>query len=350
MIVDLPESLPALEQAVVAFVLQPNERELFLPNLREERFTEAGAVCQWIDTSGLDAAAWERTLRELRPNVIVSAWSTPPIPLAWGLEPDCPLRCVCHVAGSVRKTVPRPLLERGLSVTNWGTSIAYTVAEHALLLAMALLRAQPTWRGAVETPVGLHRLMRSARTKSLRGRRVGVHGFGAIARELIAMLEPHRVDLRVYSAPVPPAAYAARDITPATGLEELFAHSEILFECEALTEATAESVTAPILARLPDDAVFVNVARARLVEEVALLAEARSGRLRIGLDVFHQEPLPTDSPWLRLPGVILSPHIAGPTFDAFQDCGDLALENVARTLAREPLLNLVTLPAYDAAT
>lgn len=333
-----------LDRPVVAIVLQPNERELFLPPLEESRFP---AEIRYVDTTTTD---WERFLREARPSVLVTGWSTPPIPLEWGLAADCPLRLVAHVPGTVRRLVPRPLLERGLLVTNWGSSIAYTVAEHALLMALGLLRGLALWRPSMERPMTLHELMRTVRTKSLRGRRVGIHGFGAVARELVAMLRPHRVDLRVYSQPVPRDFYAENGVTPAETLADLFAHSEILFECEALTPATEGTVTAPLLASLPDDAIFINVARARLVDEDALLAQAQSGRLRVGLDVFNREPLPLESPWFQVPGALLSPHIAGPTLDAFQHCGEMALENVARYLAGAPLANVVTLAAYDAAT
>jgi phosphoglycerate dehydrogenase-like enzyme len=136
----------------------------------------------------------------------------------------------------------------------------------------------------------------------------------------------------------------------ASGLKDLFSTSDVVFECEALTESTRHGVGTTELAALCDDAVLVNVARAGLIDEVALLKEARAGRLRIALDVFATEPLPPDSPWLSIPGVVLSPHMAGPTFDQYPTCTRTALANIHRYLNNWPLEFVVTSDIYDRST
>jgi len=80
------------------------------------------------------------------------------------------------------------------------------------------------------------------------------------------------------------------------------------------------------------------------------LKEARTGRLRIALDVFETEPLPPDSPWLSIPGVVLSPHMAGPTFDQYPTCTRTALANIRRYLNQWPLEFVVTSGIYDRST
>ncbi len=124
----------------------------------------------------------------------------------------------------------------------------------------------------------------------------------------------------------------------------------MLIECESLTPHSRGSVTADVLACLPYDAVFVNVGRGMVADETALVRLAAEKRLRVGLDVFHQEPLPPDSPLAKIPGLLLSPHIAGPTWDAFPRCGDHALGNLRRYLNREPLTDEITVEIYDRAT
>ena len=106
-----------------------------------------------------------------------------------------------------------------------------------------------------------------------------------VARALVPLLRPFGVTIAAYSAGVPAALMQQAGITPAESLHALFADSEVLFECEALTPATQGCVTAELLGALPDDAVFVNVGRGQVVEEAALVHEARSGRLRLALDV-----------------------------------------------------------------
>lgn len=281
-------------------------------------------------------------LAEVGAEVLVSCWSTLALAPAWLLSADCPLRYVCHLTGSVRGLLPRAFLEQGGRVTNWGCLAAPQVAEHALLLALAALRRLPEWPGRHwETKF---------RTSSLFGRRVGLHGFGQVARCLRELLRPFQVEVFAFSHGVPPECMTDLDVSPCASLDELFARSEVLMECEALTPTTKGTVTAEILAGLPDGAVFVNVGRGALIDEAALIREAEAGRLSIALDVVTYEPLDPASPLATLPNVIYSPHIAGPTGDQYRRCGELALANLARYRAGAPLEAEVTLEIYDRAT
>lgn len=332
----------------ILFSLGPLEKSLFLPDADLTQFE--GLPCVHINPDGISAAAWHDILREHRPTVLVSAWNTPPIPAAWIEAPDLPLRYICHITGSVKTVAPRPLLTRGVQITNWGTTINHTIAEHALLMVLALLRNAPAWSVNAFSGKYSAQLMPVLRTRSLRGKRVGLHGFGAIAREIVALLKPFNVQISAYSQGVPDAFFAQHGVDGCDDLESLFARSEVLIECESLTPQTRGVVTAEVLALLPPDAVFVNVGRGAIADERALAQLAAAGRLRVGLDVFHQEPLPADSPLATIPGLLISPHIAGPTWDAFPTCGQHALSNLRRYLKGEPLTDIVTLEIYDRAT
>lgn len=336
--------LPPHGPAPVGFACTAAERQLFFPGGGEAM----PAAAQWFRDADLHQAAWEPALRALAPAVLVTGWRTPPLPPAWLDSPECPLRYVCHLTGSVRALVPRSFLERGGLVTNWGPLASPLVAEHALLLALAALRNQGRWRDFLSRPAG-ERQIAELGTRTLQGRHVGVHGFGGIARALLPLLRPFGVRVSLH-ANVPAALVRAAGAEPCDSLGELFARSEILFECEALTPATAGLVSAPILARLPDGAVFVNVGRGGLVDEAALLREAGAGRIRLALDVAHDEPITAASAVLRIPDAIISPHIGGPTLDRYPECGAHALRNVRRYLAGEPLENVVTTEIFDRST
>lgn len=301
-----------------------------------------------IEIDGLGPEAWEQALREAAPGAIVTGWDTPPLPRSWILEPSCPLRYVCHVGGSVRRLVPREFIERGGRVSNWGALAAPMVAEHALLLVLAGLRNAGLWRTVIGTASADHKEAVAAR--SLFGRRVGIHGFGAVARALVPLLRPFRASVAAFSEGVPPDQMAAMGVTPAGSLRELFSTCQVLVECEALTDRNEAVVSAELIGAMPPGALFVNVGRGRIVDEAALADAARQGRIRVALDVVAREPLGSGCELLSVRGAILSPHIAGPTPDHYAEIGRAALDNLARHLKGEPVQNAVDLAVYDRST
>lgn len=282
-------------------------------------------------------------LARSNPAVVVTSWQTPPLPEEWLAAPECRLRYVCHAGGSVRRQVPRSFLERGGLVTNWGGAVAPAVAEHALLLALAALRDAGRWRDAIAGG-------RAPVTRSLFGKKVGIHGFGRIAQRLVRLLRPFGGEIRAYSGGVPASLFAESGVEDAPSLEVLFAESEVLFECEALTPETAGSVTEACLRLLPEDAVFVNVGRGAVVDEAVLERCARSGKLRVAVDVLAREPASPAAGLYHIPGVVISPHIGGPVLDDYPLIGRDALKNIERYLAGAPVENVVDLAQYDRST
>jgi phosphoglycerate dehydrogenase-like enzyme len=332
----------------IVAALRDEERKLFLAGIAAE-FEQLPAEFRWLDESELKADGWAERLRALSPDVLVTAWQVPPLPETWIEAPDCPLQYVCHITGSVRRLVPRSFLVKGGRVTNWGSLAAAPVAEHALLLGLAGLRNLAAWRPFMNR-APTDRSIEKLGTRSLFGRRVGLHGFGAIARELVSLLTPFRTTIAAYSAGVPASAMRDLGVEPCASLHELFARSDVLFGCEALTPENEGAVTASVLAALPDGAVFVNVGRGRIANEDAVLREARLGRIRVAIDVVTHEPISPDSPWLEVDGVLVSPHIGGPTLDLYPNFGRHALDNIRRFLNRRPLVGAVTLATYDRST
>ncbi|HWL54239.1 MAG TPA: hydroxyacid dehydrogenase [Chthoniobacteraceae bacterium] len=328
--------------------LSEDERSLFFPDVDLENALPCRAL--WIDTAR-SRNGWESLLAGFSPSVVMTGWSTPRLPAALVGDEGSPLRYICHLTGSVRRVVPREFIERGGLVSNWGGEISHSVAEHTLLLALAALRNLPAWRPYTAQP-GRTLLDRSRflATRSLQGRRVGIHGFGSVARRLLRLLAPFEVSCEVYSAGVAPDSIHRHGAEPAGSLPALFRRSEVLFECEALTPATVNSVTREMLSLLPEGAVFINVARGALVDEAALLDLARRGRLRVGLDVLRDEPVSPSSPFWETPNVVLSPHIGGPTHDLYPRCGAFALDNIRRYLSGERPGGVVDLEVYDRTT
>ncbi|CAM3051616.1 hydroxyacid dehydrogenase [Rariglobus hedericola] len=340
---------PAVATERILFAFTTREQALFLPGLRWEEFGDH--VCSYIDTDAAGPEGWARMLCEWRPTVVVTAWSAKRLPADWVMSPEFSLKYICHITGSLKSLLTREAFLRGVRATNWGSSINHTIAEHAMLMTLALLRGAGSWPEAMQRGGWTVDQVRRLRTRALRGRRVGLHGFGAIAREIATMLAPFKpAVIRAYSHGVPPAFMAGHGVEPCRSLDELYGSSEVMICCESLTAENRASVDARVLRLLEDDAIFVNVGRGEIVSEDALLAEAATGRLRIGLDVFHREPMPVDYPLRTAPGIMLSPHIAGPTLETYPLCGEHALENLRRYLAGESLSGEVTLDAFDRMT
>src|ERR1043166_9591091 len=288
-----------------------------------------------------DPEEWERLWRGAPADILVSAWQTPSLNSTLQPADLKPLRYVFYLAGSIRKLIPRELIEQGLVVTNWGGSISPTVAECTLMLILMALRRASYWA------VAMHRdgawKNKATFTQSLLGRRVGIHGFGSISQCVVPMLRPFTSQIHAYSPSVPDAVFSNLGVKRISSLEELFAESDVVVELAAATPENYHVVKERHLRMIPEGGVFVNVGRGCVVDPEGLLRVAREGRLQIALDVFEQEPLPADSPLRGLPNVTLLPHLGGPTRDRRRDAGALALRNLRAFLHGEPLEAVVTL-------
>lgn len=289
--------------------------------------------------------AWVRLWRETPADILISAWQTPSLNSTLQPADLTSLQYVCYLAGSIRKLVPRELIEHGLVVTNWGGSISATVAECTLMLILMALRRASYWA------VGMHRDSAwkdgNTVTQSLLGRRVGIHGFGSISQSLVPMLRPFTSRIYAYSPSMPDGVFASLGVKRLASLEELFSESDVVVELAAATPENYHIVTENHLRMIPEGGVFVNVGRGCVVDKDGLHRVAQEGRLLIALDVFENEPLPVDSPLRGLPNVTLLPHIGGPTRDRRRDAGALALKNLRSFLCGEPLDAVVTLEVYD---
>jgi len=291
---------------------------------------------------------WPRLWREFQPEILISAWQTPPLDSSLAPSDRESLRYVCHLAGTVRKLIARELIANGLLVTNWGNTISPTVAECTLMLILMALRRASFWS------VGMHRdgawKNPTTYTQSLLGRTVGLHGLGAISQSLIPMLRPFTSRIQAFSPRVPDSIFSELEVARSRSLEELFSTSDVVVELAAATPENRHTVTESLLRSVPKGGVFVNVGRGSVVDEEALLRVAREGRLQVALDVYETEPLPRTSPFRGLPNVTLLPHLGGPTRDRRRDSGALALKNLRAYLEGQPLDALVTLEVYDRST
>jgi phosphoglycerate dehydrogenase-like enzyme len=230
--------------------------------------------------------------------------------------------------------------QRGIWVANVPATgnNADSVAEHAILLTVALLRnwhaAQASvWAGGLGAPMG----------RMLAGLTVCLYGLGAIARGLARRLRPFQVRL-VGVTRDPHAAKVAEfglDACYSTAERNAcFAETDVLILCSRLSPETQGVINADALRALRPGAYLVNAARGGLVNYDALYAALASGRLAgAGLDVYWKEPIAPDDPLLALPNVIATPHIAGVTDRSYDEIAEAVWTNVERLRRAEAPLN-----------
>lgn len=166
--------------------------------------------------------------------------------------------------------------------------------------------------------------------RMLGGKTVGMIGFGRIARAVAARLAVWNVSLQAYTRRVPANAGNVRFVA----LDELLRTSDVVCVLATLNSETEGLLNADRLALLKPEAVLINTARGAIIDEEALYALAKSRPdLRLALDVFVTEPLPTDGKLRDLPNAILTPHMAGQSREAYSALPGTAVENVRRLLA-----------------
>jgi D-3-phosphoglycerate dehydrogenase / 2-oxoglutarate reductase len=217
----------------------------------------------------------------------------------------------------------------GVLVANVPDAIATDVANHAMALVLAVNRQVPRldafvreggWaRTRRRTPDGLVLHRPDAQT-------LGLLGFGRIGRATARRAATFGYRLIAHDPYADQAAFAA-DGVERVSLEDLLRRSDVLSIHVFLSPETHHLIDAERLALMRPSAWLVNTARGRVVDESALVAALREGRLGgAALDVVEHEPLDPDSPLLGLPNVIVSPHVAGYSVEGSRQLRERAAE------------------------
>jgi phosphoglycerate dehydrogenase-like enzyme len=284
-------------------------------------------------------------------DALVTTWDSP------RFDGDLPrlaprLRLVAHCGGEVKGRFARPLFTR-LVVANAPGPMAPYVAELAAAFLLLAARRILEYREALRRPsnaIYKDAHLHGCGRESLRDRTVGLVGFGRIGRALAGMLEPFGPRLLVHDPYV--AGYRRRANGPSfVPLPRLLRESEFLVLAAGLTDETRGMIDARALAALPDGATVVNVARGSLLDLEALTREVRRGRLRCALDVTDpEEPLPPRHPVRRLPGAVLTPHVAAGALAVRRAMAGVVLDTLERFFRGGRIRNRVTAAMLDRMT
>lgn len=271
--------------------------------------------------------------------------------LGFGAPPDLlragqRLRWVHTGTAGVGSLLTRELMERDIILTNSAGVHAPAVAETVLAMILhfargldVAVRAQAAGAWAKEP---LDRA--DSPVREVAGSVTGVVGYGGIGREVARRIVA--LGGRVFAVRRRPDPHAPPEpgieVSGPEGIGRLLEASDYVVLAAPETAQTRGLIGERELARMRQDAVLINVARGTLVDEDALVAALRAGRLRgAGLDVFATEPLPAGHPLWSLPNVLITPHISAYTHRYWEREVALVEENLARYVAGRPLLNTV---------
>lgn len=222
---------------------------------------------------------------------------------------------------------------RGVPVFVTPGANAQSVAEMTIALLLAAARSVP-W---MDSEMRAGRWSRLQNGLELKGRRIGLAGFGEVGHRVARVCLALGMTVRAFD-PNLGAHSPMPDVEMAGDLDSLISGSDVLSLHVPLTEETRGMIDGRRLAMLPPDGLLINTARGEVVDEPALIAALKQRRLHAaGLDTMAVEPLPADSPLLSLPNVVLAPHVGGSTPAALAAMASAAARNVLAWLDGGPI-------------
>ena len=242
-------------------------------------------------------------------------------------------------AGSDEYAAPG-ILPEGAMLTSSSGSNRLSVAEHMLAMLLSLCRRLPTYRDSQRE----HKWEDEGAMKTIFGGTVLVVGAGNIGSTFAGMckaLGARTVGLkRTVTGPVE----GFDEVYPMEKLDELLPAADVVALVVPHSPDTEGLMDRERIARMKDDAILISCGRGTVLDQEALVEAMNGGKLwGAGLDVTVPEPLPADSPLWDIPNLILTPHVAGGMRLEItrRTCIEMALDNLRRYVAGEPLKNRV---------
>jgi phosphoglycerate dehydrogenase-like enzyme len=210
--------------------------------------------------------------------------------------------------------------ERGVHVLAPGSAFAKPVAEMALGMAIDLCRGVTTADRAMRKAEEKWLLDGAEGCFSLYGARIGLIGFGDLARAFTPLVAPFGCPIKAYDPWVSEHFMAGFGVASAS-LEEVLKTSQIIIVFASVTSENQGFLGKREFEMIAPGSVFLLMSRAGVVDFPEFLRQVESGRFRAATDVFPQEPAPHDEPARKVEGLLLSPHRAGAMTDALYEIG-----------------------------
>lgn len=238
------------------------------------------------------------------------------------------LRAILDVSGGF----PRDLdyewcFGHGIRVLSMAPAMGRQVAEMAL--GMALAASRNIVAGDRAMRAGHEQYLHAGNTDSfmLYGKRVGLIGFGGLARALLPLLAPFDCVISAYDPWLAPGYLRSQGVQPAE-LTELLESSQVIFVLAPPTSENSAMLDRAALEQITPGAVLVLISRAHVADFDALTEHVLEGRYRAAIDVFPTEPLDPSHRIRRAEGVVLSAHRAGSVPEGMWDVGTMVVDDL----------------------
>lgn len=220
------------------------------------------------------------------------------------------LRLVGTTYGGLRQNVDDAhALARGLTVIHTGPTRVRPMAEYTLALALAALTRVAGYHHAMRSGEAWPR-MKFGRTRILHQRKVGVVGFGLIGRGIAELFRQFTDHVVVHSEHSSSEKLAALGFRKSASLLDVFRECEVVILAGGHNPKTHHLVRREHFEAMQDEALFINIARGKMVNQAEMIEVASRRPIHLALDVFEEEPLEADSPLRHNDRVVLAPHRA----------------------------------------
>ena len=283
-------------------------------------------------------------------DAIVTTWDSPSFDD--DLEMLAPrLRIIAHCGGEVKSRFARPLFEK-LTITNAAEPMARATAEMGAALLVYCARNVDFYRSELRKPSNriYDRVHVAGTSESLVEKTVAMIGFGRIGRALVDLMRGFDLKWLVHD-PYADRALAGKYPVRFLALNQLLPNAHLLVLTAALTDQTRGILGKANLAKLPNGATVINIARGGLIDLKALRQEIKRRRLRCAIDVTDPlEPLPVSDPLRKMPGAIVTPHIAGSGRHVRREIARVVLDDLERFFHGKGVENRVTVAMLDRMT
>jgi phosphoglycerate dehydrogenase-like enzyme len=283
-------------------------------------------------------------------DAVITTWDSPHFDEALPqLAPQ--LRVIAHCGGEVKSRFALPLF-KSLTITAAPVPMAKATAEFGATMLMYCARNVDFYRDALRKHANkiYDDLHLHGCSESIIGREIAMIGFGRIGRSLVDLMRGFDLTWLVHD-PYAPRSLEKKYPVQFVSLSALLPKADLLVLAAALTEETRGLLSKSRLARLPDGAAIINIARGGLIDLDALTQDVKRKRLRCALDVTDPlEPLPVGHPLRRLPGAIVTPHMAACNHQVRHAMADVVLNDLERFFAGKNVENRVTTFMLDRMT
>lgn len=260
-----------------------------------------------------------------------------------------------HYAG-IDALVDTPLWNSDIAITSASGIHAPNMAQYALTQILVWAHRVPKWFKHRQRGEWPKQRWDKFLPDELRGRVLGIVGYGSIGREIARLAKTFgmRVLVTKRDARHPedrgyalvgagdPSGDLPDRIYPSEATRSMLAECDYIVVTVPLTAKTRHLFDESMFKEMKSNAYIVNIGRGELIDEKALVKALKRGWIGgAGLDVFETEPLPEDSPLWSMENVVITPHVSGFTSHYDERVVDLFVSNLRRYLAGEPLMNLV---------